>query len=50
MAGAAIATARGAALADPDGNALEAAMSEIGPMASLSASIETAPPRATAAE
>ncbi len=49
-AGAAIAKARGAALADPDGNALEAAMSEIGPMASLSASIETAPPRATAAE
>ncbi len=46
-----IATARGAALADPDGNALETAMSEIGSQAApTTIAIDTEAPRATAAE
>ncbi len=46
----AIAEARGAALADPDGNALEAKMAEIGRAAVPPMTGDAEPPRATAAE
>ena len=46
-----IAKARDAALADPDGNALETTMAEIGcPAAPSAVVVDAEPPRATAAE